>query len=87
MSNEEVGTITNRYVTVRTIDWDDGDKGFYVNIISFDGDVDKWGDYEYSHKRSARRAAKTLAKRLDLVYGQEYEYTGEEAPHSFLASK
>ena len=87
MSNEETGTITNRYVTVRTVNWKKGDKTFYVNIVSFNGDVDEYGSHTYSHKRSARRAAKTLAKRLDLIYGQEYEYVNDEAPHSFLASK
>ncbi len=81
--SEETGTITNKYVTVRTT----GPQDFYVNIIGFDGSYDTLGDHGYSHKRSARRAAKALAKRLDLVYGQEYEYGIDEEPHSILATK
>ena len=81
-STVEAGTVTNRYVTVRTL----GDH-FFVNTISFDGHEVGFGSHVYRHKRSARRAAKALAKRLDLVYGQDYEYTDYEAPHSVLASK
>ncbi len=80
--SEEVGTITNRYVTVRSYMAHD----FRVNVITFDGKVDTYGQHGYSHKRSARRAAKALAKRLDLVYGQDYEYSGDEEPHSILAT-
>ena len=87
MSENELGTVTNRYVTVRTTNAGTSYEEFYVNIIGFNGEVDTFGKHCYSHKRSARRAAKALAKRLDLVYGQDYEYVGSEAPHSCLASK
>ena len=85
--SEELGTATNRYVTVRTVNEGTQTERFYVNIIGFNGKVDTFGSHGYSHKRSARRAAKTLAKHLDLVYGQDYEYVGSEVPHSCLASK
>jgi len=78
-STVEAGTVTNRYVTVRTT----GPEDFYVNVIRFDGETDSFGDHGYSHKRSARRAAIALAKRLDLSYRQDLEYFDE--PHAFVA--
>ena len=68
MSNEETGTVTNRYVTVRTTN--EGTK-FYVNVIRFDGRNTKWGQHGYVHKRSARRAAIALALKLDVSYRQD----------------
>ncbi len=81
MSNEETGTITNRYVTVRTI----GPYNYYVNVIGFDGEVDTLGTHSYSHKRSARRAATALAKKLDLSYRQDLEYGGFDSPQSLTS--
>ena len=75
---------TNRYVTVRTTGERKNGKMFYVNIIDFNGEVDTFGDHDYSHKRSARRAAIALAKKLDVSYRQDLEYT--DTPQAFTAS-
>ncbi|KKN03331.1 hypothetical protein LCGC14_1108730 [marine sediment metagenome] len=80
MSTEETGTITNRYVTVRTVN---SGTEFYVNTIRFDGEVDKLGPHSYFHKRSARRAAIALAKKLDVSYRQDLEYF--DNPQAFTA--
>ncbi len=80
--SEEVGTITNRYVTVRTMN---NRTKFYVNTIRFDGEVDNYGQHYYSHKRSARRAAIALAKKSDLSYRQDLEYGGIEDPQSLTS--
>ena len=72
---------TNRYVTVRiprTVN-------FWVNEINYDGTIYRLGTHPYIHKRSARRAATALAKKLDVNYRQDLEYTHE--PHAFLAKK
>lgn len=67
----------NLYVTVRYRD------GFYVNVIRYDGTVEIWGQHNYVHKRSARRAAIALAKKLDVSYRQDLEYT--DTPYAFVA--
>ena len=77
--NEEVGTITNRYVTI----WTFGPKEFFFNVIRFDGKINTYGEHRYSHKRSARRAATALAKKLDVSYRQDLEYVAN--PHAFIA--
>ncbi len=61
---------TNRYVTVRNYA-----RKFFVNVIWFDGRNTKGGQHGYIHKRSARRAAIALAKKLDVSYRQDLEYT------------
>lgn len=66
----------NQYVTVRT-NFDE----FYVNVINFDGTVGTWGQHGYKHKRSARRAAIALAKKLDVSYRQDLEYS--DTPSAF----
>ena len=71
----------NRYVTVRCFD---NMNEFFVNIINYNGNVVEWGRHPYIHRRSARRAAKKLAKRKDISYRQDLEY-GEGIPASFLA--
>ena len=70
--------IMNRYVTVRTT----YSKTHYVNVIGFNGYVDMYGQHKYAHKRSARRAAIALAKKLELSYRQDLEYFDE--PYSFI---
>ena len=82
--SEEVGTITNRYVTVRSIDNDnDYPDEYFVNVIWFSGKPTKLGKRSYAHKRSARRAAIALAKKLDVSYRQDLEYTN--TPYAFVA--
>ena len=71
--------ITNRYVTVRN----PYSEEYYVNVISFSGYVDMYGQHTYVHKRSARRAAIALAKKLELSYRQDLEYFVE--PQTFTA--
>jgi len=71
--------IMNQYVTVRTM----YSKEYYVNVISFSGYVDMYGQHTYAHKRSARRAAIALAKKLDVSYRQDLEYN--DTPHAFIA--
>jgi hypothetical protein len=34
-----------------------------------------WGQHEYKQRRQARRAAKALARRMNILYRQEKEYT------------
>jgi hypothetical protein len=34
-----------------------------------------WGQHEYKQRRQARRAAKALATKLNILYRQEKEYT------------
>ncbi len=80
----DAGTVVNRYVTVRTVGEEKSWEVFYVNIIGFNGEVDTFGDHGYSHKRSARRAAIALAKKLDVSYRQDLEYTN--IPQAFMAS-
>ena len=80
--SEETGTITNRYVTVRTVNYG---AEFFVNTIRFDGEIDKLGTHRYFHKRSARRAATALAKKLDLSYRQDLEYGGDDNPQSLTS--
>ena len=72
----------NQYVVVR----DTGDStiaAFYVNVIRYDGSARMMGKHKYKHKRSARRAAKALALKLDVSYRQDLEYNN--APHAFIA--
>ena len=76
--SEETGTITNRYVTVRNYH-----SVFPVNVIRFDGVTDIYGKHGYIHKRSARRAAIALAKKLDVSYRQDLEYS--DTPYAFVA--
>ena len=78
--SEETGTITNWYVTVRT---PDDDMECYVNVIHFNGETSVYGQHPYSHLRSARRAAKALALKLDVSYRQDLEYS--DNPHAFVA--
>jgi hypothetical protein len=40
-----------------------------------DGNTVGFGDYEYKHRRQARRAAKALATKRGITYRQEKEYT------------
>ena len=75
---------TNRYVTVRTTNAGESFERFYVNVIKYNGTEDDFGDHGYSHKRSARRAAIALAKKLDVSYRQDLEYTN--IPQAFMAS-
>ncbi len=79
----ETGTVTNRYVTVRTTGESTIYRQFYVNVIKYNGRENKFGKHGYLHKRSARRAAKALALRLDVSYRQDLEYSDE--PHAFVA--
>ena len=72
--------MSNLYVTVRLY-YDDK---FYVNVIRYSGIVESWGQHSYVHKRSARRAAIALAKKLDVSYRQDLEYT--DTPHAFVAT-
>ena len=72
----------NEYVTVKCFNEMDE---FFVNIINYNGNVMEGGRYPYLHKRSARRAAKKLAKRKDISYRQDLEYANFEDPASFLA--
>ena len=72
----------NVYVTVRCFNEMDE---FFVNIISYNGRVVESDRYPYVHKRSARRAAKKLAKRKDISYRQDLEYANFEDPVSVLA--
>ena len=69
----------NQYVTVRTVLWGI----FYVNVINYNGEENIFGKHKYCHKRSARRAAIALAKRLDVSYRQDLEYS--DTPHAFVA--
>lgn len=69
---------TNRYVTVRS-----HCGRVFMNVIHYNGDVSIYGQHGYSHKRSARRAAIALAKKLDISYRQDLEYVYE--PHAFVA--
>ncbi len=68
----------NLYVTVRSYV-----EEFYVNVIHYTGEVSVYGQHGYVHKRSARRAAIALAKKLDVSYRQDLEYT--DTPHAFIA--
>lgn len=70
---------TNAYCTVRS-----QAGGFFVNVVWYDGTGKTYGKYKYSHKRSARRAAIALAKKLDVSYRQDLEYS--DTPHTFLAT-
>ena len=70
----------NAYVTVRCFNEMDE---FFVNIISYNGNVVEWGRHPYIHRRSARRAAIRIAKRKDISYRQDLEYGGGN-PASFL---
>ena len=72
----------NAYVTVRHMNDEDA---FFVNVINYDGTYNGMGQHRYVHKRSARRAAKKLAKRKDISYRQDLEYRDFEGPASFLA--
>ena len=69
----------NQYCTVRTV----VRVRFYVNVISYEGIENTYGKHEYAHKRSARRAAIALAKKLDISYRQDLEYS--DNPHAFVA--
>ena len=80
--SEGIGTLTNRYVTVRTTCAGESYRRFYVNVIRFNGGEDTFGSHGYVHKRSARRAAIALAKKLDVSYRQDLEYT--DTPHAFV---
>lgn len=71
--------MNNQYVTVRTV----ADDEFYVNVINYDGSTNTFGEQEYAHKRSARRAAIALAKKLESSYRQDLEYSDE--PYAFTA--
>ena len=72
----------NEYVTLRCFESEDS---FYVNVINYAGTVIVWGQHSYKHKRSARRAAIALAKKLDSSYRQDLEYEGHEEPAAILA--
>ncbi len=74
----DTGT-TNQYCTVRSYMSHD----FRVNVINYDGTVETYGPTGYAHKRSARRAAIALAKKLDVSYRQDLEYSN--TPHAFVA--
>lgn len=76
--------MNNQYVTVRHIENDKEfpDK-FHVNIINYSGEVNTYGQHGYIHKRSARRAAIALAKKLESSYRQDLEYT--DIPYAFVA--
>ncbi len=76
---------TNQYVTVRTTDPGTRDEEFYVNIITYRGKTHTYGRHGYAHKRSARRAATALAKKLDLSYRQDLEYGGDDNPQSLTS--
>ncbi len=69
------------YVTVRTVS-----DGFYVNIVKDDGYVVTFGNHNYSHKRSARRAAIALASKTGSAYRQDLEYGGDNEPVSIEAT-
>ena len=71
--------MSNQYVTVRLYVSHD----FRVNVINYDGTVETYGLTSYVHKRSARRAAIALAKKLDVSYRQDLEYT--RTPYAFVA--
>ena len=71
--------MSNFYVTVR-LNW----SKFYVNVIRYDGTTQTYGKHGYIHRRSARRAAIALAKKLDVSYRQDLEYT--DTPHTFVAT-
>ena len=68
----------NQYVTVRTAGF-----YFFVNAVSYDGTYVGMGTHRYFHKRSARRAAIALAKKLDISYRQDLEYVN--TPYAFVA--
>ncbi len=70
--------MSNQYVAVRKYAGE-----FYINTIRFDGKVDTYGHHGYTHKRSARRAAIALAKKFDVSYRQDLEYT--DTPYAFVA--
>jgi len=71
-------TVNNQYVTVRSYHGE-----FYVNAINYNGTVIRYGQHGYVHKRSALRAAIALAKKLDVSYRQDLEYSDE--PQAFTA--
>lgn len=73
----------NAYVTVRMVCPGTLYEDFYVNVIKYDGRVTIFGKHAYAHKRSARRAAKALALKLDVSYRQDLEYSNE--PYAFIA--
>ena len=68
---------TKRYVTVRDIDSSGSKDGkFFVNEHDYSGGVQvASSDHQYNQKRSARRAARNLAKREGYEYRQDQEYT------------
>ncbi len=72
----------NEYVTLRCFT---GENSFYVNVINYAGIVVVCGKHKYKHKRSARRAAITLAKKRDNSYRQDLEYDDYEGPATILA--
>ena len=78
---EVTGAVTNQYVTVRTIGFGKTHKTFFVNVIYYNGEESVFGIHKYVHKRSARRAAIALAKKLDASYRQDLEYF--DMPHAF----
>ena len=70
--------MSNLYVTVRL-----NFSRFYVNVIRYDGTTQTYGQHGYLHRRSARRAAIALAKKLDVSYRQDLEST--DTPYTFIA--
>ncbi len=76
-------TATNQYVTVRTVGLFTMDEEFYVSTITYSGETHACGRHGYAHKRSARRAAIALAKKLDVSYRQDMEYS--DNPQAFIA--
>ncbi len=76
-------TTNNQYVTVRTTNPGTSYQEFYVNVINYNGTTNAYGNYGYVHKRSARRTAIALAKKLDVSYRQDLEYYDE--PQAFTS--
>ncbi len=72
--------MSNLYVTVRYFE---NENDFFVNVINYDGSHNTIGQHSYKHKRSARRAAIALAKKLDASYRQDLEYS--DTPQAFIA--
>ncbi len=76
----------NQYVTTRTTAYSNfwvNVMNYEVNVMNYDGSLNVIGKHPYSHKRSARRAAIALAKKLDVSYRQDLEYN--DTPHAFIA--
>ena len=73
-----VAVRTDIYITVRDMDeTGNGDGGrFFLNQhYAATGLGADWGDHTYAHRRQARRAAKALAIKNNMLYRQDKEYS------------